>query len=144
MMKKQIHTVILKIKRFALPIFICTLTLFLSCSPSHILNYKEDVSRDYTYIDFVRNPEPFKVTSEVGGEHIRYIKILGFEGDKFLVELTQIKGDVMFNLSGLGFDIKKCPANNIETALVRDMETIISIAVYAHPYGEYTLTITKL
>jgi hypothetical protein len=124
-------------------ISIIAFTLIFGCSPSHILRYEEDVSRDYTYIDFARNTGPFNIESQVGGEHIKYIKILGFEGDKFLINFKPLKGEPMYNLSGQGFDTKKC-RTQMETVFVRDLETIISLALSAHPYGEYSLTITKL
>ena len=117
--------------------------MIFGCSPSHIMSYEEDVSRDYTYIDFARNTDPFTSESQVGGEHIKYIKILGFEGDKFLIEFIPFEGEPMYNLSGQGFDTKKS-RDQMETVFVRDMETIISLSISAHPYGEYTVTITKL
>lgn len=141
MTKKQTINFTPKLWGTVLAVLICF--LFSGCSPSHILHYKEDVSRDYTYIDFSRNPSPFQVTSFVGGEHTRYIKILGFEGDKFIVELTPAQGNTMFSISGQGFDTRQIH-DGMKTVLVRDVETIISIALSAHPDGEYTLNINKL
>lgn len=145
MVKRQIHTYpfLISISILRMGFFLFPTIVLFSCSPSHILHYKENVSRDYTYIDFARNPDPYEITSSVGGEHIRYIKILGFEGDKFIVTLMPHKGDIQLDISGTGFDTRECQTR-METIFVRDLEAIISLAIHANPYGEYTLNINKL
>lgn len=113
------------------------------CSPSHILNRHTGLSRDYTYIDFERNNEPFTATESVGGKHIKHLKIIGFEGNKFLVEFMNIAGTVMFDVSGTGLDYRKItPLSG--TIFIRDLDTIVSIETWAHPAAEYTITVTKL
>ncbi len=113
------------------------------CTPSHVLHFKEDVSRDYTYIDFVRNPDPFVVRTSVGGEHIKTIKILSFEGDKFILEFTNHQGEVMFNISDGDAEYKRM--NEFSgTIIIRNLDSLVSIETSAHPYAEYTLTITPL
>ncbi len=113
------------------------------CAPSHVLHVKNEVSRDYTYIDFVRNTDPFVVMTSVGGEHIKTIKIIGFEGDKFLLEFTNQKGDVIFNITDGGTDYKRI--NKFSgTIIVRNLDSLVSIETSAHPYADYTLKITPL
>ncbi len=134
------HTIFQRIILFlslVLPIAI------LGCSPSHILHFKKEVSRDYTYVDFVRNDDPFQVTTSVGGEHIKTLKIIGFEGDKFLIEFNNKKGKVNFNIPNRDTVYKRI--NNYSgTILIHDLDAIVSIETSAHPYAEYSLKITPL
>jgi hypothetical protein len=126
-------------------ILLCLLlcTGLLSCSKSHIIHTQEKVSRDYTYIDFVRNPDPLSLRTSVGGEHIKAVKILGFEGDKYLVEFTNHSGTVRFQVAGEGILFKKTDPNR-GTIFIRDIEAIAAIETWAHPSAEYTLSITPL
>ena len=128
---------------FTLFLTLVLLTTISGCTPSHILHFKKDVSRDYTYINFTRNPDPFVVRTSVGGEHIKAIKILGFEGDKFLLEFFNHIGKVNFNFSD--YDTEYRRINEFSgTILIRNIDSIVSIETSAHPYAEYTLKITPL
>lgn len=117
-------------------------TLF-SCSQSHILHTQEQVSRDYTYVDFVRNQASFEMRGSVGGEHINSVKIIGFQGDKFLIEFTNVKGRVNFDVAGTGTEYKK-NGRQSGTILIRDLEAIATIETSAHPSADYILRITPL
>lgn len=117
--------------------------LFYSCTPSHILHTQERTSREYTYVDFIRNQDPFSMHAQVGGEQIKAVKILGFEGDKYLVEFTRHKGEVKFNIQGEGILFKKTSARS-GTIFVRNLDAIATIDTWAHPSAEYTLSITPL
>ncbi|MFT5881428.1 MAG: hypothetical protein ACI86X_002570 [Moritella sp.] len=75
----------------------------------HVIYYQEDVSRDFTYINFNHNPLPYSRQGQVGGEHICFIYVLGFAGDKFTVAVTAMAGNAdgnMYdNISGDGVEV---------------------------------------
>ena len=128
---------------------------------SHVIHYQEDVSRDFTYINFNHNPLPYIHEGVVGGEHIRFINVLGFAGDKFKVAVTAIDGDVDGNLydsiSGDGVEVTVMASAVIESTVVESAsktslyevtvigrEALFAVELSAHPYAEYRLVITKL
>lgn len=124
---------------------------------SHVIHYQEDVSRDFTYINFNHNPLPYIHEDVVGGEHIRFINVLGFAGDKFTVSVTAINGDVYDIVRGEGVEVTVMASTAIErtaaesaskTSLyevtVIDREALFAVELSAHPYAEYRLVITKL
>lgn len=111
--------------------------------PPQVLFQKQALSRDFTYLEFARERTPFKIETEVGGEHIKTIKIIGFEGNKFLVEFTGISGNLSYHIKGEGTEfVEISPYSG--TIMIRDMEAIAGIETYAHPYAAYTLIITPL
>lgn len=115
------------------------------CAPQHILHYREAVSRDYTTITFSENSSPFRHKSQVGGEHMSFVKVLGFEGDVFIVELTSAEGDVGCHITGEDIRVERdLSGGNKQTVTVLSGEVLFSVAVSAHPYGEYVLQISKL
>lgn len=115
------------------------------CAPSHILHYREDVSRDFTTITFSGNSSPFRHKAQVGGEHMSFVNVLGFEGDVFLVELTAEMGDVGCSVSGEGIVVEPDPAgDNKQTVTIVGGEVLFSVGVSAYPYGEYVLQISRL
>lgn len=120
-----------------------SLFFLFGCGTSQVLYQTAQVSRDYTYLEFQHDDDPFELTTEVGGEHIKVLRILGFEGHKFLIEFTQIKGDLFFNISGTGVDFKKI-SPYCGTIMIRDMDAMAQIEMSAHPHAAYTLRVTKL
>lgn len=118
--------------------------LLAGCAPSHVLHYREDVSRDYTTISFARNRAPYQHRAGVGGEHISAVMVSGFAGDFFLVELRSATAAVGCHISGEGLRIAPGPAGSGKhTVTIVEGETLIAVEVYAHPYGDYELIITK-
>lgn len=118
--------------------------LLAGCAPSHVFHTAEDVSRDFTYITFSQNSAPFQHASQVGGEHMSFIKVLGFEGEIYVVELTCKEGRCDYHISGDGVLIEKDPAGpDSRTVTVLARDALFSVAVSAHPYGDYALKITK-
>ncbi len=120
--------------------------IFLTGCSSHRIHQWEDVSQDCTYISFVNKTTPFRLTSQVGGEHTSFIKVLGFEGEMFEVAHHSLAGEVMVGISGQGIEIVDPGRTGTgkETVLVVDRESIFTVDLSAHPYGEYELTITRL
>ncbi len=116
---------------------------FFGCSQSHILHTQKRTSRDYTYVDFIRNPAPYEFTTLVGGEHVKALKILGFEGDKFLLEFDNKQGRVNFNIDSTGCEFKRLTPTS-GSILIRDLDAIVTIETWAHPSAEYSLKITPL
>ena len=78
------------------------MALSTACSSSHILHTQKQVNRVYTYVDFARSSDPFEMKDSVGGDHISAVKILGFQGDKFLIEFTNVNGQVNYDIAGTG------------------------------------------
>ena len=137
---------LVKYKQTFLYILFLWIFCFVGCSPSHVRQHIEKVSRDYTYIDFVKNENPFEVVSEVGGEHMTFYKVLAFEKDEFCVTLTMLDGTVFFGISGEGINIESLPDLNTQKKKVKieAQEAIFTIDLSAHPYGKYQLQIEKL
>ncbi|MCW8331722.1 hypothetical protein MD588_23255 [Photobacterium sp. SDRW27] len=120
-----------------------------ACAPSHVIRHTEALSRDYTYIDFSRNPKPFQHQDIVGGEHESLFKVLGFQGERFSVVLKSIDGEIMYFVDGDQilisnyFDSAEQKERGEEVEIIGQDSWFI-ISVYAHPYAEYLLTVTKL
>lgn len=118
--------------------------LFTGCVPSHVLHHHDDVSRDYTYITFSRNRSPYRLESQIGGEHVSSFRVLGFEGDIYQVEIDSRVGDVDCYISGEGIHVERDPATiNKQTVTVLERDCVFSVALSAYPYGEYMLRISK-
>lgn len=127
---------------------LCSLVLgvvmFTGCAPSHVLHHYDDVSRDYTYITFTKNRSPYRLESQVGGEHISSVTVLGFEGDIYQVELDSRVGDVDCYISGKGIRVEGDPDTiNKQMVTVLGRDCLFAVELSAYPYGEYTLSITK-
>lgn len=124
-------------------IVLITILFIAACSPSHILHTRKQLGRDDTYVDFARNTDPFEISGFVEGEQIKAVKIIGFQGDKYLIEFTNQKGIVDFHITGTGAAYKKIDPFS-GTIIVRDPDAIVSIETCARPAAEYTLRITPL
>ena len=123
--------------------FLLIILVACGCSTSHVLYKKESLSRDITCIDFQRNAEPFEIKTQVGGEHTKLIEVIGFEGNKFLIEFYKIRGDVNFSVDGEGLHYQ--PLNDLSgTICIRAAEAVAAIKMWAHPDASYRLLITKL
>lgn len=75
-----------------------------------------------------------------------FYKVIAFEKDEFCVTLTTLDGVVFFGISGEGIHIESFPSSNTSKKLVKveAQETIFSVDLSSHPYGEYQLQIEKL
>lgn len=115
------------------------------CTRSHIIDYREDVSRDCTTITFAHNRSPYVHRSQVGGEHISTVNVLGFEGEVFDVQLTADAGNVMSSICGEGIciDDHDLPGGIRKAARIVNRESIFSVDPSAHPYADYELKITR-
>ncbi len=106
----------------------------------HLIHQRQETSRDYTYIDFSRNPSPYRFRGRVGGEHSTFVKVLGFKGDRFTVELQQ-DGDAGFIVYGEGVIIQRGTA--ISDVIIEATDALLTVEISAYSYGDYVLTITK-
>ncbi len=117
--------------------------LFFSCSPSHVLSQIEHENQVFTYIDFQRNHKVYEISDSTETGLEKTIKILGFAGDKFLIEITPDKERVSMKIMGRGFDIRRC-TDHVHTVLVRDPDSLFSISVSGETGIKYDLKITCL
>ncbi|WP_321492066.1 hypothetical protein [uncultured Desulfobacter sp.] len=138
-----------RVRRRKLPglvLFVLMTLLVQGCSKSHILFQREGISRTWIYIDFTKNETPYENQSIVGGEHMTFYKVLGFEGDEFVVTVETIEGNVMWGVMGDQVNIEPVRESNTEKKYVTvvDTEAIFTIDFSAHPFGQYKLTIEKM
>lgn len=117
-------------------VFICSLS---GCD-GHLIHHWQETSRDYTYIDFSRNSSPYKFKGQVGGEHSTFVKALGFQGDRFTVEMQQA-GDAGFTVYGEGVLVHRTAA--MTKVLVEAKDSLFTVEISALSYGDYVLTISK-
>jgi hypothetical protein len=111
----------------------------LSGCTGQLIHHWQETSRDYTYIDFSRNPSPYKFSGQVGGEHITYVKVLGFKGDHFTVAMQQ-EGDAGFIVYGEGVTVRQ--RAGIAHVKTEATDSLFTIQISALSYGDYVLTIT--
>ena len=121
---------------------VCCLALA-GCSKSHILHTRQAEGGSVLYIDFERNPDPFQLETAGEKDDIQTIKILGFEGDKFLIDVAREKGEVMMRISGDGIDSRHCRTGEY-AVMVREGDCLFSVILLTGPGSEYSLRITKL
>ena len=122
-------------------IFFTLFSLTAGCSNQHIIHQQVALSRDFTYVELSRDITPYVHQGQVGGEHSTYIKVLGFEGDCFTVEMQQ-KGDAGFTVFGEGVRIERDKSSYRVT--VNAPSDLFTIEISALSYGDYVLTITKM
>lgn len=119
---------------FSLIVFIA------GCSNRHIIHQQATVSRDFTYVEFSRDRTPYIHQGRVGGEHSTYIKVLGFKGDCFTVEMQQ-EGDAGFTVFSEGGQVER--ERSLYRVTVIALSDLFTIEISALSYGDYVLTITK-
>ena len=110
------------------------------CSNRHIIHQQVALSRDFTYVELSRNTTPYVHRGQVGGEHSTYIKVLGFYGDCFTVEMQQ-KGNAGFTVFSEGVRIEQ--HKSFYRVVVNAPSDLFTIEISALSYGDYVLTITK-
>ncbi len=110
------------------------------CSNRHIIYHQTALSRDYTYVTFSRDTAPYVHQGQVGGEHSTFIKVLGFQGDCFTIEMQQ-KGDAGFTVYTEGGQIEQ--GGSLYRVSVNALSDLFTIEISALNYGDYALTITK-
>lgn len=143
----NVSTVLVRPARFSLILLLCLWSISLQgCAESHILLHREGLSRTWIYIDFSRNKDPYETISNVGGEHMTFYKILGFEGDEFHVTIETLEGNVFWGVEGDGVLIESLPGGDTEkrSVTVVASEAIFTIDFSAHPFGGYKLKVEKL
>ncbi|OEU61455.1 MAG: hypothetical protein BA870_09030 [Desulfuromonadales bacterium C00003094] len=116
------------------------LTFTLCGCTRHLIHHWQETSRDYTYIDFSRNPSPYKFSGQVGGEHTTYLKVLGFKGDHFTIAMQQ-EGDAGFTVYGEGLVTRRTAM--IHDVIIEGTDALLTIEISAYSYGDYVLTISK-
>lgn len=119
---------------FSLLVFIA------GCSNRHIIHQQVALSRDFTYVEFSRDTTPYIHRGQVGGEHSSYIKVLGFEGDCFIVAMQQ-KGDAGFTVFSEGGRVERDKSHYKVTVIAPS--DLFTIEISALSYGDYVLTIAK-
>ncbi|WP_375748667.1 hypothetical protein [Vibrio sp. HN007] len=79
----------------------------------------------------------------VGGEHENHYQILGFYGDKFLVNFESDDSDFSYGINGDGFEFVKTPEGDLIT-IIYDT-TWVDVFTWSYPStSEYTLKIRKI
>ena len=121
-------------------ILLASLAFTAGCSNRHIIYQHVALSRDFTYVELSRDTTPYVHQGQVGGEHSTYIKVLGFEGDCFTVEMQQ-KGDAGFTVFSEGGRVEK--DRSFYRVAVNAPSDLFTIEISALSYGDYVLTITK-
>ncbi len=139
-----------KITIYPLRLILCLgIILLQGCADSHVLHYREDVSRNWIYIDFSRNPHPYEIEAIVGGEHMTFYKVLGFENDEFTLTVEtfkDIEARVDWGITGDGINVESLPDKGGEEkkrVIVDAPEVIFTVDFSAHPNGSYKLRIEK-
>lgn len=114
-----------------------------SCRP-HIIHSYEEVSRDYSYLEFQRNKQPCHLQGIIGGEHQTYIKVLAFAGERYSVSLKPLVDLPSFSVSGEGIEVSHSDDYLQQIVTVIGEQTFFSIEMYAYPYGKYEMVIERL
>lgn len=122
------------------------LSAVVGCTSSQIRYHQQQLSQDYTYIDFTENSTPLSIIAEVGGEHMSFYKVIAFYGDRFKICVIPLEGKPAATLSGDGVTVKESADEGFLQWVVQvdATEVFITIDFSAHPYGRYTLLIEKL
>lgn len=127
--------------RFLRLLVLFTLLIFTAgCSSRHIIYQQAVVSRDFTYVEFSRDSTPYIHHGQVGGEHSTYIKVLGFKGDCFTVEMQQ-EGDAGFTVFSEGVQVER--QRSFYRVTVIALSDLFTVEISAFTYGDYVLTIIK-
>lgn len=135
----------MKIRCRLIPIIVLAFTaiFLMGCSPSHVLYQIQDGKQFFTYVDFQRNHKTYELSDTVNPELLKTLKILGFEGDKYLIELSPQKDTLSFQVTGSGFDLRQC-TDHMHTVLVRARESLFAVTVKGPSGTGYHLKITRL
>jgi hypothetical protein len=121
-------------------VLVALLVLTAGCSSRHIIHQQVAMSRDFTYIEFSRDTTPYIHRGPVGGEHSTFIKVLGFEGDCFTIEMQQ-KGDAGFTVFSEGGQVER--DKSLYKVTINAPSDLFTIDISALSYADYVLTITK-
>ncbi|VFQ47199.1 hypothetical protein [Desulfoluna butyratoxydans] len=110
---------------------------------SHVIHTHESVSRDTTWIRVEEAKKPFVVSDIVGGEHITRYRILGFEGERYLITG---RGEGLYMSVDPGTSARLIPTRDDDTCIVEvlSLDALITIELSAHPVSDYTLEIRRI
>jgi hypothetical protein len=106
-----------------------------------ILRHIEGLSRDFYYVNIADPDVPFKAQDIVGGEHENIYYLLAFADETFVIVLQSHEGEVAYSILDEGVTINRRPKGDVVT--VQDEHTWIRLAVSAHPFAKYSLTVKK-
>lgn len=120
-----------------------TVIFLWGCSPSHVLYQTLGEKEAFTYLDFQRNHKTYEISDSIDSSLVKTIKVLGFAGDKYLIELSPEIDELSFEVAGSGFDIRLC-TDHMNTVLIRERESLFSITVNGPSGTDYDLKITRL
>ncbi len=117
---------------------------FVFACHNHLLVTKPELSRENTYISFVKNTKPYQVTAEIGGESIHHTKVIAFSGERYLVEVTPGHEDLDLYIDGVGIEVDTSDGFK-RVVRVSASETFIDISLTAHPNSQqFTLQVSQL
>ena len=110
---------------------------------NHVIHTHESVSRDTTWVRVEEPNKPFVVSDIVGGEHITRYRILGFEGERYLITG---RGEDLYMSVDPGTSARLTPTQDDDTCIVEvlSLDALITIALSAHPVSDYTLEIHRI
>lgn len=123
------------------------LILLISGCSGHILTKRDALSRDYTYISFLKTREPFIKKAEVGGEQLSITKLLAFEGDRFRISAKAKNGTIKMYVDGEGIVVEEeQDGGNQKIIRIEDVpDCLVQIEISAYPEpANYILMITPL
>jgi len=84
------------------------------------------------------------VSDIVGGEHITRYRILGFEGERYLI--TGRGEDLYMSVDPGTSSARLTPTRDDDTCIVEvlSLDALITIELSAHPVSDYTLEIHRI
>jgi len=115
--------------------------------PGHVISKRVEMSRDHTYITFVKTQKPYVFEGEVGGEQLSLTKLLAFANERYRIDVSPKSENLNLYASGQGISVEESGERGLtKTVTIDDSpETIVEIVLSAHPdSATYTLTVTKL
>ena len=130
----------LRVRFFAALIALVSLSAGQPAFSAQVIHRFEKVSRDFTYVAFSRDASPYIHKGKVGGEHSTFIRVLGFEGDVFLVKMKKT-GDAGYAVYGEGVQIER--QGLWKRVCVKSESALFTVDISAMTYGEYRLLIEK-
>jgi len=112
--------------------------------PKHLVLSRESLSRSGICIRLDRDHSACRIRGIVGGEHISYVGVRGPEGSKYRIAFSPVQGSPGYVVQWPErISIVSDPDSGSQIIGPLDTPGFI-LACYAHPFGEYTLSIRLL
>lgn len=125
-------------------ILILSITSLVACS-QHTVRKTQELSRDYTTIQFSASNKPYQAKEEVGGEQINSTTIKTKANEAYLVEVTADNDSLNFNIDGKSLHVEIIDNNPFKRKITAYAQTNIELSFTAHPDSSlYEIIITKL